>query len=288
MKRYLTYTGLFLLLATSVVFAAILLETTRKDIPLTSEKELRANIEAAFGTIIVKKGDRDKVVAAEFRQHEDAPMPRVDYKLRGDRGELHIETDNSDSRWWGGKRDKDDRKREWMLKFTDAVPIDFKIEFGAGEGEIDLTGLQVLNLSISSGASSADLVCDEPNPVIAEHIDIESGVSEFDAYNLANLNFEKMNFSGGVGSYKLDFGGKLQRDAKVKVEVGLGAVTIYLPRETAARVEYEDHWFAGFDIDDGFKRVKKGVYETDNYERAKTRLTFELEAGLGSVKVRQR
>jgi len=265
--------------------AMLVLEITRKDIPRTSEKEVRVEIEAAFGTITIAKGERDKILSAEFRQENSDYEPRVDYRLRGNRGELKVET-VKDSHWWGGK--KGDKKREWVLKFTDAVPIDLKIEFGAGEGEIDLTGLQIQNFSIASGASSTDLTCNEPNPVVAEHVEIESGVSKFDAVNLGNLNFEKLNFSGGVGSYKLDFGGKLRRNGKVKVEVGLGAVTIYLPRETAARVEFEDHWFAGFDIDDGFTRVKKGVYETDNYKNADVRLTFELEAGLGSVKVRQR
>lgn len=289
MKRpilYITPAVLLVLAATSVALAVLGLEITRKDIARTTEKEVRADIEAAFGSIVIAKGERDKIVSAEFRQENESRSPYVDYRLRGNRGELKIETDHEDSRWWGRK--KGERKREWILKFTDAVPIDLNIEFGAGQGEIDLTGLQVQKLSVSSGASSVELTCDEPNRIVAGHVEIESGVSKFDARNLANLNFEKMSFSGGVGAYKLDFGGKLQQDAKIKVEVGLGAVTIYIPRETAARVEFEDHWFAEFDVDDGLKKVKKGVYETDNYQRAKARLTFELEAGLGSVKVRQR
>ncbi len=272
---------------TSVAVALLTIEITRKEIPRTSERELRADVEAAFGTITIARGDRDKILIAEFREEreDDSRKPQITYKVRGERGELKIETKES-SRWWGGKNEKE--KREWTLKFTDAIPIDLKIELGAGEGDIDLTGLKVQNLSISSGASSAELRCDEPNSVVAERVDIESGVSKFDAKNLCNLNFEKLNFSCGVGAYKLDFGGKLRRNGRVKVEVGLGSVTLYLPRELPARIEFEDHWFAGFDIDDGFRRIKKGLHETDNYRNADARLTIQLEAGLGSVKVRQR
>ncbi|MGH2568679.1 MAG: toast rack family protein [Bacteroidota bacterium] len=275
------------LAATSVVVAFFTLELTRKDIPRTSEKEIRAEVDAAFGRINIARGERDKILVAEFREESnDERDPQIYYKVRGDRGELKIETKESSS-WWGSSKKKKER-REWTLKFTDAIPIDFKIEFGAGEADIDLSGLRVQNLSISSGASSTELRCDEPNPIVANRVDIESGVSKFDARDLCNLNFEKLSFSGGVGSYKLDFGGKPRRDAKVRVEVGLGAVTLYLPKETPARVEFDDHWFAGFDIDEGFQKVKKGVYETENYKNAGARLTIELEAGLGSVKVRQR
>lgn len=289
MKRlfsFLARVGLLILLATTVAVALLTIEIIRKDILRKNEKELRANIEAAFGTVVITRGDRDKILVAEFREEKlEKYSPQISYNVRGDRGNLKIETKES-SGWWSGKGGKDGR--EWTLKFTDAIPIDFKIEFGAGEADIDLTGLQVQNLSISSGASSAELRCDEPNPISAERVDIESGVSKFDAKNLCNLNFEKLTFSGGVGAYRLDFGGKLRQSGKVKVEVGLGSVTIYLPKETPARVEFEDHWFAGFDLDEGFHRVKKGVYETDNYKNADARLTIVLEAGLGSVKVRQR
>lgn len=278
--------GVLVVLATTVAVALLTVEIIRKDIPRTTEKEFRADIEAAFGTVLIMKGDRDKILVAEFREKDsERYSPKISYNVRGERGNLKIETKESRG-WWSGGGNKGER--EWTLKFTDALPIDFRIEFGAGEADIDLTGLHVQNLSISSGASSTKLRCDEPNPITAERVDIESGVSKFDALNLSNLNFEKLTFSGGVGAYKLDFGGTLQRSGKVKVQVGLGSVTILLPKETPARVEFEDHWFAGFDLDDGFRRVKKGIYETPNYKDAAARLTIGLEAGLGSVKVRQR
>jgi hypothetical protein len=286
MVSYLRHIGVLLVLLTTAAVALLTIETTRKEILRTHERKLRAEIGAAFGTVVIARGEPEKILVAEFQEEREEPRsPEISYTARGDRGLLQINTKES-SRWWGGKGKSD--KREWTLKFTDAIPIDFNIEFGAGEAEIDLTGLQVQKLSVSSGASSAELRCDEPNPIVAERVDIESGVSKFEAVNLCNLNFEKLNFSGGVGAYRLDFGGELQRSGKVKVEVGLGSVTISIPRAMPVRVEFEDHWFAGFDLDEGFRRIRKGVYETENYAHADAKLTIELEAGLGSVKVRQR
>jgi hypothetical protein len=283
---YIARVGALFFLACSVALALLGIESIRQEIPLKNEKELRVNIEAAFGRVMIARGEGDKILIAEFREERSRKSaPQISYSVRGDRGNLKIETKES-SRWWSGKSDLENR--EWRLRFTDAIPMDLRVEFGAGEADIDLTGLRVQNLSISSGASSGKLHCDEPNPITAERVDIESGVSKFEANNLCNLNFEKLRFSGGVGSYTLDFGGTLRQSGRVKVEVGLGSVTIYLPKETPARIEFEDHWLAGFDIDDGFRRVQKGVYETENYQNADARLSIKLEAGLGSVKVRQR
>ncbi|HEX9614920.1 MAG TPA: LiaF domain-containing protein [Bacteroidota bacterium] len=97
-----------------------------------------------------------------------------------------------------------------------------------------------------------------------------------------------MKFSGGVGAYKLDFGGKLRRDADAKIEVGLGAVTINIPYDMPVRLVYDDSWFSSFDLDDGFTKRRGGVYETKDYDRSEPTLSLQVESGLGSVKVRRR
>lgn len=117
---------------------------------------------------------------------------------------------------------------------------------------------------------------------------IESGVSKFDAYNLNNANFKRMEFEGGVGSYYLDFGGTLTRDVNVSINVGLGALTIAVPRKIGIRIKYEDSWLSRLSLDnDEYIRMKKGIYESKNYSAAEGRMDITVESGLGSVKVRR-
>ncbi len=274
------------LIAGSVIFAAGLLrDILRKEISRTSEKELSVHLSAAFGRLFIGKGERGKIFDGEFREPEDRKPPEISYRINSNRGELKIET-KEHSKFWKGYGSHDWDWRKWTLKFSSAVPISFKIELGAGEGEFDLTGLQIKELKIESGASSAELTCDEPNPIEAERVEIESGVSKFEAFRLCNLNFRKLKFSGGVGAYRLDFGGTLKQDANAKIEVGLGAITIVLPKETPTRIFYDDSWLSSIDLPSSFSKTKKGIYETENYEGASKRLTIDIESGLGSVKVR--
>jgi hypothetical protein len=291
MKNYSPHTtilGLLALCAVSVGVAGMLAELIPSDILRTTEKEIRVRVEAAFGTVRIAKGASNKILTANFLQdEEDERRPQVSYHIHDGRGDLRIETKET-SKFWKSSRRKNRTEREWRLNFTDALPIDLKLEFGAGECEIDLSGLKISNLALSTGASSVNLTCDTPNTLIADRIEIESGVSKFDARGLGNLNFRKMTFSGGVGAYKLDFGDNLLRDGDLKVEVGFGAVSIIVPKDAGVRVLYDNHIFSSFDLDDCIARVKKGVYESENYKTALTKLNIDVSSGLGSVRVRHR
>jgi len=264
--------------------------TLHKEISRGSEKELIVTIDVSFGKVLISRGEASKVVIADVRAPREADPDefQIDYRVRNGRGELVIRSKERRGFWKTRDDDDDEEDREWNLKFTDAIPITFKIELGAGKGELDLSGLRIRNMKVSSGASSVDMFCDRPNSIDAETIVIESGVSRFTATNLINMNFRKLKFSGGVGAYRLDFGGKLRQDADAKIEVGLGAVTVTLPEDLQARVMYSDSWFSSFDLDGDFSHRRNGVYETTGYDSNTPTISIQIESGLGSVKVRRR
>jgi hypothetical protein len=113
-------------------------------------------------------------------------------------------------------------------------------------------------------------------------------VSKFTATDLSNLNFSKLKFSGGIGSYKLDFNGKLKQSAEVQIEVGLGSIKIYIPKSIPARLVYDDHWLSSFHIDDDFDKKQNDVYETEDFDNTSKHLIIQMEAGLGSVRVHRK
>jgi hypothetical protein len=274
-------------------------EVLRREITRTSEKEVDVSIDASFGTLIILKGDRNKIVAAEYeRQDDDKRQLEMFYDISDGRGSLemnltdekrHREKHSSSISWeeLKGNRDHPDERR-LTCRFSDAVPMSLKVGIGAGRGNLDLTGLKIKNLKVSSGASSAELRCDDPNPVSCESVSIESGVSKFSANDLSNLNFRRLKFSGGVGAYVLDFGGTLQQKAYAEVDVGLGAITVYVPKDFPTRIITDDSWFSSVDVDSNFEKTKKNVYESDNFGQTDKTLTIKIGSGLGSIKVRCR
>jgi hypothetical protein len=287
MRMLRTISTLFLLCAT--VAGDVLAWQVKREISRTSEREISANVDVSLGTLTVRKGERNKVVVVEYDDGEgEEGLLDLFYRVTDGKGRLVIESRDRKKSKESSRAERRSGSPKWDLQFSSVLPLALNLELGAGKGELDLSGLQITDLKVSSGASSVEMNCNEPNPLSLENVRIESGVSKFSAYNLCNLNFRKMKFQGGVGAYRLDFGGKLQQDAEVNIEVGLGAVSISVPEDIPTRIIYDDSWLSSFDIDYGFVKNKKGVYETDSFGMSERRLTIKVESGLGSIKIRRK
>jgi len=160
----------------------------------------------------------------------------------------------------------DDIINEWDLKLG-ADPIRLRLTGGAYEGTFDLGGLALTDLYVSDGAATVQVDFTSPNKASMSSLRYETGASTVELLNLANANFASMSFRSGAGTYTLDFGGTLQRDADVDVEAGLSTLTIVVPDGTAAVVE----------ISGGLSSVNaSGAWQTRDSAR------FELE-GQGPV-----
>jgi predicted membrane protein len=290
---FITYCAAAVILS----FTAVTAQTIYREVKRTNEKEVTVRISSSFGSVNVSKGNADNIVQIAYRKKTDDKSPNIDidYSLRNSVGDLDIELhpENSTStRSRSGDvsvhvKDLNFKTDEWYVSLTDAVPIALEAELGAGKSNFDLSGLHLTELAISTGASKSILSFDIKNKGEIPELRIETGVSKFTAENLNNANFKRMSFESGVGSYYLDFGGDLNRTVDVTVNVGLGSVTVVIPRKIGVKVRYEDSWLSNLTIDDEFIRKRKGNYESENYDSAEGRMNIFIESGLGSVRVRR-
>lgn len=124
---------------------------------------------------------------------------------------------------------------EWKLKLGNS-PMDLTLNAGAYEGKLDLGGVPLTRLSISDGASSADVDFSKPNPEKMTLFIYKTGASTIKLTNLADANFSEMVFEGGAGTYTLDFGGTLKQDTRVKVSAGVSTLKIVVPADANCEV----------------------------------------------------
>ena len=263
-----------------------------QEIGRTTEKEIKVVLASSFGNVSISRGESGKIVSVESQSAaEEPPRINLEYTVRNRIGYLEINL-GQDGKETTGKRGGihigNMDHGTWTLHFSDALPISFDIELGVGRGTFEMTGLQVKDFDLSSGASEVELVFDEENPLEIENMNIESGMSRFDGRNLSNARFKHFRFQGGVGSYTLDFGGTLKNEVDVDVEVGLGFATIIIPKEAGARVLYQKNWVSSFDCDADFENNAENEYLTTNYYRVPGKMNITLDSGLGSVKIRHR
>jgi len=264
----------------------------KKDIPLSHEQELKVTINAGYGDMYLSRGAGGALLHANI----DAELKHdiddyIEYSSRDNIGYLNICT--SDENYKSSNEHNHSihfsgfGTNTWDMHFTDAIPISYDVELGMGKADFDFSGLSIKDLNLSTGASSVDMRFDKHNRSVIEDMNIESGVSKFHAEGLCNANFSHLKFQGGVGSYELDFGGKLDREANVDIEVGLGSLTVIIPEHTGAKIEYEKSIIAHITLADDFSEQEQNTYYSANYYDAPGKLNMHIEAGLGSVKIRR-
>ncbi len=168
---------------------------------------------------------------------------------------------------------------DWSLKLGGA-PMNLTLNAGAYDGTVDLSGLRLRRLEINDGASNAEVVFDSLNPEAMDTLTYKTGASSVKLTGLANANFAEMDFTGGAGSYTLDFSGEPQRDATVDVKGGASSFRIVIPEGVAATVT----------VTGGLNSVNTEggwTQSGDTYETGGDgpRLTINVEMGVGSLEL---
>lgn len=168
------------------------------------------------------------------------------------------------------------------LSLHPAVPTDLKLVVGAASADLDLGGLSLHSLEFATGASETAISFDSPNRVRMERLSLTAGAAEFEARSLGNARFDRLEFDGAIGDVLLDLTGEWDGDATAAIKMGIGELTIRVPREIGVRIE-RSSLLISLDAP-GFEKTER-VYVTPNWESAEVRLEIELQAAFGTVEV---
>lgn len=243
---------------------------------LSGDEEVEVNIGYGAGRLQVEPGADDRLYNFELRYDEDSAEPEIEWD-RGDRRlELGIQSIEGDHNIRKGEHEGFAN-----ISLNPTVPMDLELEFGAGEAEIELGGMALSNVSISTGASRTRVNFSRPNRRVVEELSIRAGAADLDIRGLGNARAESIDFEGGVGSTELGFEG-LRSSAEVSVKMGVGSVVLRIPRSVGVRVD-RDSFLSGFDAP-GMER-RGEAYFNSNWSSATTRLTIDVSAVLGSIDI---
>jgi hypothetical protein len=252
-----------------------------KTIKLKGEKHLIVKMDIGAGIIDLRKNRTGDILNAEVEYDPDELAVDIEYDPDKHEGTLYLE---SESRRKGIDLDKEDHY--WNLEFTDRIPITFEIDVGACEADLDFTGLKIDRLDMDLGASSVDIDFRAPNPVRMHKMNIDVGASALTIIGLGNANFDRLSFDGGVGDFTLDFSGDFKHRGRVDIDVGLGSLTIRLPKDAGVEIKSESSFLSSFSIDKrDFDEVEDDVYQSENFGETDKELIFEVDIGLGSIDI---
>ena len=236
------------------------------------ENALQVDVEYGAGRLRISPADDRSLYRATLRYDADNFQPVSSYE----NGRLRIGVDG------GTIRGRNNRPGQLDLALGTLVPLDLALKFGAGTADVELGGLRVRSTEVQTGASETRIRVSTPNPVRCTSARFEIGAAQFRVEGLANLNCERILVSGGVGEVTLDFTDELRASSSIGVEMGLGSLILRVPRGTAVSVRKKGV-LSSFDSQGLIKRGD--VYYSENFEQAEHRLTFDIDAALGSIRI---
>jgi len=241
---------------------------------LGAQEALDVRIEYGAGQLSIGPAESGVLYALDLRYDESQFEPVTDFDGRRldvglDGRSRNIDLDDDDD----GRLD---------LRLAPGLPMDLRLEFGAGRAILDLGGLALRDLDVETGASESRIDVSRPNPETLRRAEFDVGAADFEALRLGNLNLEELSVAAGVGKVALDFSGSLRNDIDVDVSMGLGSLELRLPESVGVRID-KDSFLTSFDAD-GFVQ-RDGEYYSSNWESAERRIHVQVEAAFGKISV---
>lgn len=134
------------------------------------------------------------------------------------------------------------------------------IQAAAIECDAELGGLPISRLAVNQRAGHSRLNFNQPNRQPVDLLQLSAQGAALEARNLANANAAAISLEGEAATYRLDFGGAVQRSAQVRISTSASSVEIVVPRSTAARIASAS-LLGDLEVGDGFSE-QDGVFWT--------------------------
>jgi N-terminal domain of toast_rack, DUF2154/Domain of unknown function (DUF5668) len=192
-----------------------------QSIDLQGAKGVSADIDIPAGAVTVSGGS-GKLLDASFDYDDTEGKPTIDYSVSGDHGNLNITQNDEDNTRWGGRQDN------WDLRFGSGVPIDLKLNMGAGQSDLKMNQIDLSRLEVHMGAGQLNLDLTGPRTTDLDAT-VQGGVGSATIRLPKNVGV-RVNASGGLGSINAH-GLERDGDAYINAAYGKSAATINLTVE---------------------------------------------------------
>ncbi len=281
MTRFVVVFAVMTPLLWNVALAGDLEQYTKK-VEAEGAKELKVSVELGAGEFTIDVADMAEAAALEAKYDRRYVADyEINYRVKGSTGILDVES------VLRRKKNIDTERNLCHLTLSTRYPATIDLDFGACDAQVDLGGMPLEEFRMDIGAASGEIEFSAPNPSRMEHFSIDAGAASLEFNRLGNANFDEFSFDGGAGSFDLDFRGEYHGESMIDIDIGLGSADIILPAGVPVQIITDNGgWLSSVDIhDDDIEEIRNGLWESDDFDEAGTRIVVELDVGLGAVDI---
>jgi hypothetical protein len=192
-------------------------------------ERVEVELEMGAGELRLASATQDALLDATFRYNRPRLRPEVDYNVSGSTGHLRV-----------GRRHAGISfghvHNEWDLRLGRSLPVDLRVNLGAGESKLDLRGLQISGVDIVMGVGEMTLDLQGPHAKSFD-VKINGGVGSGRIYLPADVGV-RARVQGGIGSvdvhglskqggvYTNDAYGKSSVTIDIDINAGIGSLDL--------------------------------------------------------------
>lgn len=155
----------------------------------------------------------------------------------------------------------------WEVNLGADAPIRLDVSSGRANSTLDLGGLALDSVSVTTTAGSLALDFSTPTSQPGQRLSLTTGQTNVTASRLLNADFAQMDgrLNDGRHIFSLD-GRGLQRDSTLNLQLGSGALELRIPDGVRARITFRSTVGRVQRVDDQrYTSPADGVYETANF-----------------------
>ncbi len=255
-------------------------KTIERDFTIETGKNLSIYLEGDAGSVFIDKS-----------HHAEKGFAKIKYNRRKASADIYYEKDKAelvmsiDQKSW---INNDINRTEIDIEIPDNVPTYMDCNIKAGEFKLNLGGIKLKGFEMRSWAGEAVVEFTRPNLEIIENMKIDLNFGETRVLQLGNANFKHAVIDGAAGAVEVDLTGEYKSDARVDIDLEIGELVVILPDDRKIGVKMRvSKWgfFCDFERPSGFHKQGK-YYYSDNYDDAELKLMVNIEAGMGSLRVK--
>ena len=169
-----------------------------------------------------------------------------------------------------------------IIEFSREVPLSLDVTIGAAEAVLELGGLRLTTLRLSTAASRTAVRFGSVNPGRCDSLALEAGAAEVLVQALGNSRCRDVRVNGGAGGVTLDLSGAWTGETSLSVALAVGQVTLRIPQGLGVSLSL-DRFLSSFEPK-GFVPVE-GAWQTPEFGQSPRRVNIHLTSAIGGVRI---
>lgn len=202
-----------------------------QSIPLDNVEAATIELNVGAGEILVQ-GGTDELFEGLFSYNVEKWKPELEYEIRDGKAVVAVKQKAVKGIPAGNSRNR------WDISLNETIPLDMVVDFGAGEGDLDLKGLILRSLKIDMGVG--DLTVDLSGRHERDFdVDIDGGVGSIKVYipenvgvrvyvdkGIGSVNIRELKKQGDVYTNEAYQASDVTID--IKIDAGIGSIDLRL------------------------------------------------------------